>query len=174
LDVQQIADQRRAISAFRVGRAPSATLSIPEVVQHKVSVSLGIVGHNGPGTHEKTLLWPRDILLGRSRRDFESEPGSIPVERLWRSERLGASLLPWSLPIYFCQLIPRVSVLVFPLVSAAIDDENYFKFKWLGYYAVAGQGHQAENINRNNDLNHWFDSIFLEEISRFVENTGKN
>jgi hypothetical protein len=54
LDVQQIADQRRAISAFEVGLAPSATT--PEVIEHEVSVSLGIVGHNGWGTHDKTLL----------------------------------------------------------------------------------------------------------------------
>jgi hypothetical protein len=40
-----------------------------------------------------------------------------------------AWLLPGSLRFYFCQLIPRVSLLVFLLVSAAIDDENYFKFK---------------------------------------------
>ena len=39
----------------RVGLAPSATESTPEVVQHEVSVSLGIVGHNGWGTHDKTL-----------------------------------------------------------------------------------------------------------------------
>jgi hypothetical protein len=51
--------------------------------------------------------------------------------RLWRPERHGACLLPWSLLFYFCQLLPRVILLVFPLVSAAIDDENYFKFKWL-------------------------------------------
>jgi hypothetical protein len=70
-------------------------------------------------------------MLGRSRRDFESEPGSIPVGRLWRPERHGACLMLWSLLFYFCQLIPRVILLVFPLVSAAIDDENYFKFKWL-------------------------------------------
>jgi hypothetical protein len=31
------------------------------------------------GTHDKTLPRPRDIMFGRSRRDFESEPGSIPV-----------------------------------------------------------------------------------------------
>jgi hypothetical protein len=40
----QIADQRRAISAFGVGLAPSATESTSEVVQHEVSVSLGIAG----------------------------------------------------------------------------------------------------------------------------------
>jgi hypothetical protein len=31
------------------------------------------------GTLDKTLPRPRNIMLGRSRRDFESEPGSIPV-----------------------------------------------------------------------------------------------
>jgi hypothetical protein len=55
LNVQQIADQRRAISAFGVGLAPSATESTPEVVQHEVSVSLGIVGHDGWGTYDKIL-----------------------------------------------------------------------------------------------------------------------
>ena len=130
-DVQQISDQRRAISAFGVGLAPSATESIPEVVQHELSVTLGIVGHNGRGTHDKILPCPRVIMLGRSRRDFGSEPGSISVGRLWRPERHGACLLPWSFLFYFCQLIPRVILLVFLLVSATIDDENYFKFKWL-------------------------------------------
>jgi hypothetical protein len=33
--------------------------------------------------------------------------------------------------IYFCQLMPRVILLVSLLVSAAAGDENYFKFKWL-------------------------------------------
>jgi hypothetical protein len=55
LPVQQIADQRRTISAFSVGLVPSATESTPEVVQHEVSVSLGIVGHNGWGTHDNTF-----------------------------------------------------------------------------------------------------------------------
>ena len=44
---------------------------------------------------------------------------------------MGGCLLPWSLLFYFCQLIARVILLVFLLVSAAIDDENNFKFKWL-------------------------------------------
>jgi hypothetical protein len=30
--------------------------------------------------------------------------------------------------------------LVFLLASAAIDDKNYFNFKWLWHYAVIGQG----------------------------------
>jgi hypothetical protein len=47
LDVLQIADHRRAISAFGLGLAPSATESIPEVAQHEVGVWLDIVGHNG-------------------------------------------------------------------------------------------------------------------------------
>jgi hypothetical protein len=50
---------------------------------------------------------------------------------LWRPERHGAGLLPGEPAVYFYQLIPRVSLLVFLLVSAAIGEENYFKFKWL-------------------------------------------
>ena len=46
-------------------------------------------------------------------------------------ERHGARMLPASLLFYFCQLILRVSLLVFLLVSAAIDVKNYFEFKWL-------------------------------------------
>jgi len=34
-------------------------------------------------------------------------------------------------PVLFLQATARVSLLVFLLVSAAINDENYFKFKWL-------------------------------------------
>jgi len=72
-------------------------------------------------------------MLGRSRPDFESAPGSIPVGRLWRPERHGPCLLPRSRPFYFCELIPCVILLVFLLVSAAIGGENYFKFNWLWY-----------------------------------------
>jgi hypothetical protein len=36
-----------------------------------------------------------------------------------------------SLPLYFCRQIPHVILLVFVLVSAAIDDKSQFKFKWL-------------------------------------------
>jgi hypothetical protein len=48
--------------------------------------------------------------------------------------------MPGSLLFYFCPLIPRIGLLVFLLVSAAIDDENRLKFKWLRTYAVTGQG----------------------------------
>jgi hypothetical protein len=75
---------------------------------------------------------------------------------------------------YFCQLMAHVILLVFLLVSAAIDDENFYKFKWLLHWAVIGQGHQAENTNKNNSLSHWFDSIFLGKFSSLVENTGKS
>src|SRR5229473_566597 len=37
----------------------------------------------------------------------------------------------------------------------------------------SGQGHQAENTNRNNNLSHWFDSIFLKKFSSFVESADK-
>jgi len=131
LDVQQIADQRRAISAFGVGLAPSATESTPEVVQHEVSVSLGIVGPNGWGTPDKTLPRPRDIMWGRFRRDFESEPGSIPVGAIVETRTAWRVLAAVEPPVLFLQATARVSLLVFLLVSAAINDENYFKFKWL-------------------------------------------
>jgi hypothetical protein len=36
-----------------------------------------------------------------------------------------------SLLFYFCRAMPRVILLVFLLVSAAIPEEVYFKFNWL-------------------------------------------
>lgn len=62
----------------------------------------------------------------RPRFDSRSEP-------LWKPERHGARLPLGSLLTYFSQLIPRVSLLVLLLVSAAIGDENCFLFKWLWY-----------------------------------------
>jgi len=54
---------------------------------------------------------------------------------LWEDQNgMGRACLPWSLLFYFLPAItPRVILLLFPLVSAAIDNENYFKFKWLWY-----------------------------------------
>jgi hypothetical protein len=69
-------------------------------------------------------------MFGRSRQYFESKPGSIPGA-IAETGTASARLLPGSPLFYFCQLITRVILLVFLLVSAAIDDENYFKFKWL-------------------------------------------
>jgi hypothetical protein len=82
-DVQQIADKRRAISAFGVGLAPSATVSIPEVPAQGKCLARHR-GHNAPGTHEVTLLWPATFCLLAPRRDFESEPTSIvATETAW-------------------------------------------------------------------------------------------
>jgi hypothetical protein len=50
--------------------------------------------------------------------------------------------------------------LVFLLVSAAIDEENYFTFRGLWQWSSIGQGHHTENINNNNDLDYWFDALF--------------
>jgi hypothetical protein len=67
-------------------------------------------------------------MSGRSRRDFESAPGSIPVGAIMETRTA------WGVPAsgepaaLFLPAMPRVSLLVFLLVSAAIDDENYFKF----------------------------------------------
>jgi len=58
----------------------------------------------------------------------------------------------WRAPILFLPAIPRVVLLVFLLVSAVIDEENYFTFKWLWQWSSIGQGHQIENINNNNNL----------------------
>jgi hypothetical protein len=46
---------------------------------------------------------------------------------------MGPALLPGSLLYYFCRRIPRAILLVFVLVSAAINDKSNFKFKWLWY-----------------------------------------
>ncbi len=68
-------------------------------------------------------------MLGRSRLDFESEPGSIPVGAIVETGTIWGVQMPGSLLFYFCQLISRISLLVFLLASAAIDGENCFKFK---------------------------------------------
>ena len=39
--------------------------------------------------------------------------------------------------------ISRVILLVFLLVSAAIDEENYFTFRWLWQWSSIGQGRRA-------------------------------
>jgi hypothetical protein len=81
LDVQQIADQRRAISAFGVGLSRQAqTESTSEVVLHEVRDSLGIVGHAGWGTREDLPLTSRfsvrSIPTGvRIRAGFDSRRG---------------------------------------------------------------------------------------------------
>jgi hypothetical protein len=70
-----------------------------------------------------------------------------------------------SLLVYFCRRIPHIILLVFVLVSAARENDFYFKFNRLWYWTIAGQGHHAENTNINNSLSYWFDSIFLGEFS---------
>jgi hypothetical protein len=87
----------------------------PDVVQHEVSVSLGIVGHNGWDTHDKTL--PRGVTLGRSRPGFRVRAGFDSG----RSDSgdlngMARARAPGSLLFYFCQLY-RVILLVFLLVS---------------------------------------------------------
>src|ERR1700733_13109344 len=86
LDVQQIAEWRRPISAFGVGVAPGATDSIPEVVQHEVSVSPGILGAQWSmtGPPSTSRYYVRSISTGSSQRRVRFQSG-----RLWRSERHG-------------------------------------------------------------------------------------
>jgi hypothetical protein len=64
---------------------------------------------------------------------FRVRPGSIPVggdSGVWNGIGVPAA---GSLLFYFCRRIPRVILLVFVLVSAAIDDKSDFKFRWLWY-----------------------------------------
>jgi hypothetical protein len=73
------------------------------------------------------------VQIGRTGSDPAriSRPGSIPLEVILQTQTA------WGVPaagepaFYFCQLIPRISLLVFVLVSAAIKDGNRFKFNWL-------------------------------------------
>ena len=81
------------------------------------------------GTHDKTSPSPRDTTFGRSRLDFESEAGSIPVGGFVGTETAWVALAAGELAFLFCELVPRVSLLVFLLVLAAIDDKNRFTFK---------------------------------------------
>lgn len=89
--------------------------------------------------------WSQDLRLtsryyvGRSRRDLESDWVRFRSGRLWRAERHGARLSPRRQAVTFFQLIPRVSLLVFLLVPAGIEEKNYFESRWLRHYTVAGQ-----------------------------------
>jgi hypothetical protein len=72
---------------------------------------------------------PRQIL--------QIVPALLPARR-WARVRFRSSVgngigvpTAGSLLSYFCRRMPRVILLVFVLVSAAIDDKSCFKFKWL-------------------------------------------
>ena len=91
-------------------------------------------------------------MLGRSQREFDSEPGSIPVGAIVATRTaLGvpAAVEP---AVLFLPANTRFSLLVFLLVSAAIGAKNCFEFKWLWCYTLTGQGHQDENTSNNNSL----------------------
>jgi hypothetical protein len=61
------------------------------------------------------------------------EPGSIPVGAIAETETAWGAPPVGEPAFYFRQLIPRIGLLVFVLVSAAIEDENQCKFKRLWY-----------------------------------------
>ena len=103
----------------------------PDVVQHEVSVSLGIVGTIDGVRMARPSLDLAILYWVYPYGDFESEPGSIPVWAIVETGRHEVCLSPGSLLFYFCQLIPHAVLLVFLLVSAAIREEIYFRFKWL-------------------------------------------
>jgi hypothetical protein len=76
---------------------------------------------------------PRDMIVGQARRGFRVRPGSIPVGAIVETGTLLRAPAAGEPVDLLSQPIPRNSLLVFLLVSAAIGAENYFKFKWLWY-----------------------------------------
>jgi hypothetical protein len=96
LDAQQIADQRRTISAFGVGLARGNRF-VPR-------------SRPSPGISRQSQVRFRSGHCG-------DRNGMVPA------------LLAGSLLFYFCQLIRPVSLLVFLLVSATIDDKTVREFR---------------------------------------------
>lgn len=75
----------------------------------------------------------------------------------------------WEPFLLFLQPILRISL----LVLATIYGKNRFIFIGFWDQSIAGQGHHVETTNENNDLGHWFASIFLGKFSRRIEKTDK-
>lgn len=124
IDVQQIAVLRRWSSPFGFGRAPSDCL--PPKSSSASECRAPHLGHNASTARQNTA-WT-------SRYNVTSVP---PAFRTWVRFRSKIAQtdrhvpVAGSLPLYFCRQIPHVILLVFVLVSAAIDDKSQFKFKWL-------------------------------------------
>jgi hypothetical protein len=72
-------------------------------------------------------------MFGRSRREFESELGSIPVSAIVETGTAWGVPAAKELAVLFLRAIPSVILLVFLLVSAAIGGKNCFKSNWLCY-----------------------------------------
>lgn len=100
------------------------------------------------GRHVRRYAWQDPPLASRYyARSISAEISSqsrvrFRSRQLWRPERHGARLRAGEPDILFLPAIPRVILLVFLLVSAAIDEVNYFTFKWLWQWSSIGQGHQ--------------------------------
>jgi hypothetical protein len=71
-------------------------------------------------THEKTSLDLANYVKSMPSA-FWVRPGSIPVGTIVEARRHGPRVLSRRLLSYFCELILHVILLVFLLVSAAID-----------------------------------------------------
>jgi len=63
----------------------------------------------------------------RVRAGFDTGRGAAETGRAWGVPAAGEPA------VYFFQLILRVSLLVFLLVSTAVGDKNYHNFNWLWY-----------------------------------------
>jgi hypothetical protein len=75
------------------------------------------------------------VQIGRTGSDLAgiSRPGSIPLEAILQTETAWGVRAAGEPAFYFCQLIPRISLLVFVLVSAALQEKIWLQFNWLWY-----------------------------------------
>ena len=85
-------------------------------------------------------------MLGRSRREFDLEPGSIPVGAIVETRTAWGVPAAGSLLFYFCQLLPRVILLVFPLVSAAIDEKKLLQIQMVMALGGCRPGAPIKNL----------------------------
>ena len=108
---------------------------MPPLTAGRRGVQIGrigsVVGKLGVGLVPGASGSTRKVVQVESRRDFESELGSIPVAAIVEAGTARPRLLRGCLLNIFLQGVPRISLLVFLLVSAAIDGQNDFKFRSL-------------------------------------------
>jgi hypothetical protein len=102
-------------------------------VGHWHAIVIGRPANRGPASRDQRVSvgLARDAKSNRSSGNSSQSRVRFRPGRLWKPERRGACLLPGKPTILFLPANPRVSLLVFLLVSAAISEENYRKFNWL-------------------------------------------
>jgi len=101
------------------------------------------------GSHDQDPPSTSQYNARSIRREFESEPGSIPVGAIVETRTHGAWPAAVEPLFYFCQLLPRVILLLFRWYRPAIDNENYFQIQMVMVLGrLPARGTQDENTNR--------------------------